>query len=588
LEDKPAAELDESVLHGDLAAPLNPPPTAPSHCALPTAHRPLPRWDSLENRRTVAVILSLIIVGGLILRTYGLYGRSMWFDESQSWRLTQFSFAEMIDRLARDNHAPLFFILMRAWTRIFGESIVALRNFSLAFAGLAMLGVYLFTVDAMRLRGGSPHPLPPSHAVASDGRERGDSRPHPLPLSQGERGDYARARWVGLVATALFAVSLFQIRMVWEIRMYAMGTALAMLSSWLLVWALAARPARGLPWVLYMLVGLLFAYTHYGALFSLFAQCLFALVFLLSQSRWNPKTLVKDTGFRWFVLAYAGLAAGWSAWLPVFLEQRQRVAGSWHHNTPFSLTDVPGMCYEMFFHREVHGWSLSHGLIVTALCGLAVLVMLWRGRAGEWLTACLAVVPFALISLVSSVSSNLMVHRYVAFLQPFLLIAIAAALGRIPISWLRGLIAYAVASAGLLLHVDFVDSLDIANRPGASAAAAYIDSKRNPGEPVIACSPLLMFPTLFHSRNREGWYVYSDRPEVPYYAGGSMLTDKEILFDQDMDWVQAKRAWMITTSGGWARWGLYIPPAWTKANEERFREVYAFQNDVVVICYQTR
>ena len=175
-----------------------------------------PGWDSLENRRTALAILLLIIAGGLVLRTYGLYGRSMWFDESVSWRTIQFPFAEMIDRTVRDIHAPLFYVLLRLWDTLFGESIVSLRTFSLAFSALAMLGVYLFTVEAMAM-----------------GRSPGD----------GGAGSASRARWIGLVATALFAVSLFQVRYAWEIRMYSLGTALAMFSSWLLLRALTAQAA---------------------------------------------------------------------------------------------------------------------------------------------------------------------------------------------------------------------------------------------------------------------------------------------------------------------------------------------------------
>ena len=126
------------------------------------------------------------------------------------------------------------------------------------------------------------------------------------------------------------------------------------------------------------------------------------------------------------------------------------------------------MCYEMFFHSAAHGSAPSNALIVTAVCGSVLLLMLWKGGAAQWCVACLAVVPFALISLASTLGSSLMIVRYMAFLQPFLLIAVAAALWRIPLDWLRDLIAYAAVAAGLLLHVDFVDSLDIANRPGAA------------------------------------------------------------------------------------------------------------------------
>ncbi|MGA2254544.1 MAG: hypothetical protein ABSG53_07785 [Thermoguttaceae bacterium] len=547
-------------------------------------------WDSLENGQTVAVILAIILVAGVALRTYGLYGRSMWFDESQSWRVAQSPFAEMIARTCRDNHPPLFYVLLRAWMALFGESLFSLRNFSLAFSAMAMLGVYLFTVEAMRLgstcaQARDPHPLPLFQ------KETGP-RPHPQSRSQTERGTYVtflqtqiNGRWVGLVATALFAVSLPQIRAAWEIRMYSLGTALVMFSSWLLVRALRTGPARALPWVQYMLVALLIAYTHYIAIFSLVAQCLFALVFLTVQAGWNVKSLLKGAQFRWCAVAFTGMAVGWLPWLPVFLEQRRRTAESWYRGV-LSLNDVPAMCYEMFFPADVHGRQWSHEIVVTAVCGCLVLMLLWRAKAGQLLVACMAVAPLALITVASYAGTNLMIFRYFTFTQPFLLMAMAVAVARIPIDWLRGFVAYLIVAAGLILHVDFVDALDIPNRPGARAAAAYIDSRRRPGEPVIGCSPLLMFPTLFHSRSRQGWFVYTDWPVIPFFAGGSMLADDEILFEQQMQSLRTKRAWIVTTSGSWGCWGMFIPSHWTKTSEERFPEVFACPTDVTIVCYE--
>ena len=153
--------------------------------------------------------LAIIVVGGVSLRMYGLYGRSMWFDEGFSWRTVQFPFLEMIERIGRDNHPPLYFILLKLWTAAFGESLVALRSMNLAVSALAMVGIYLWAVEAF----------------ARD-------------------GDRARARWIGLVGAALFAVSMYQIRAAWEIRMYAMGTALVAVSTWLLLRA-CSRPCSG-------------------------------------------------------------------------------------------------------------------------------------------------------------------------------------------------------------------------------------------------------------------------------------------------------------------------------------------------------
>jgi hypothetical protein len=131
---------------------------------------------------------------------------------------------------------------------------------SLFFSGVSTLGVYLFTVEAMRL-----------------GREtKGEGTAKGVKGAKGvKRGlGAASARWVALVATALFAVCLFQVRVAWEIRRYSLGTTMAVFSSWLVVRALTARSARRLPRLLYGLVGVLFVYTHDSSLFTLFALVL--------------------------------------------------------------------------------------------------------------------------------------------------------------------------------------------------------------------------------------------------------------------------------------------------------------------------
>ena len=74
-----------------------------------------------------------------------------------------------------------------------------------------------------------------------------------------------RAGWGGV-----FAVSMYQIRAAWEIRMYAMGTALVAVSTWLLLRALFAPVQRWGAWAAYAAAALAFAYTHYFAL--LFAR----------------------------------------------------------------------------------------------------------------------------------------------------------------------------------------------------------------------------------------------------------------------------------------------------------------------------
>ena len=59
------------------------------------------------SRRTVTLLLALVVIIGVGLRSFELTARSLWFDEAFSWRLIQFPLAEMITRDAADVHPPL-------------------------------------------------------------------------------------------------------------------------------------------------------------------------------------------------------------------------------------------------------------------------------------------------------------------------------------------------------------------------------------------------------------------------------------------------------------------------------------------------
>jgi mannosyltransferase len=175
------------------ARPVDAPPAPPDAC----------RGSS---RRSALALLALIVIAGLALRTYRLTDRSIWFDEAWSWRLAQFPLPEMLTRIGHDVHPPLYYLLLKAWMCCCGASLRALRSLSVLLGGVTLVGVYLFAVAAF----------------SDDGKA----------LSKG--------RGIGLLAAALVAVSVFQVRYAWEARMYTLGTALAALSSWALFRALHA------------------------------------------------------------------------------------------------------------------------------------------------------------------------------------------------------------------------------------------------------------------------------------------------------------------------------------------------------------
>ena len=102
--------------------------------------------------------------------------------------MSRFPLAELIERTAADVHPPLYYLLLKAWTLVFGDSPAAMRSLSALFSVLTILAVYQTVRQAN-----------PQATV------------------------YARPRLTGaaLFIAALVAFSVFQIRYGWEARMYA-------------------------------------------------------------------------------------------------------------------------------------------------------------------------------------------------------------------------------------------------------------------------------------------------------------------------------------------------------------------------------
>lgn len=321
---------------------------ATSQQSIPSATTVAMDRDVRPSFRFVLLILFTILVTGISLRTYRLSERSLWFDEAFSWRLIEYPSVEMLQRSQRDNSPPLYYIILHGWVALFGESAFALRSLSVLFGGLTILGTYLFSVEAF---GNSP-------AVAPQGD---------TPL---------RGRGIGLLAAALVAFSAIQVRYSWEIRMYALATALAVFSSWSLLRSLR-QPSRLSGWLLYGSFALFLAYTHYYALFTLAAQAVFVVGFLLVRSGWNIAAIFRDKTF-WHALLVANIVViGWLPWLPTFLRQRSQVQKD-YWTAPVNRWAVIRLGHQLFISPEQNDDippAIGDQLLVADACVLG----LWFG-----------------------------------------------------------------------------------------------------------------------------------------------------------------------------------------------------------------
>ena len=102
-------------------------------------------WKKILNiLKNPLFILAVILIIGLVLRLLEINKTSFWYDEAFTGDVLKMSWKDMFAVIAADKvHPPLFYVLVRGWSLLFGITQVSLRAFSLFF-GLLGIGLAYF------------------------------------------------------------------------------------------------------------------------------------------------------------------------------------------------------------------------------------------------------------------------------------------------------------------------------------------------------------------------------------------------------------------------------------------------------------
>ncbi len=247
-----------------------------------SARRPHPRRDLSLSSNGLILLLVLILSLGASLRFYRLGAQSLWNDEGNSARIAERPLALIVEGAAGDIHPPGYYLLLRAWRGIFGQTEFALRSLSVV-AGVALMVVTYVS------------------------------------------GRYLFDRTTGLVATSFSALSPLAIYYAQEARMYALVAALAAASLLLAFRTIAKLGRRGggelghiplLDLALYVLVNVAGVYTHYTFGFLILSHNLFFGLRWLAQP---VSGKVNWEGVRAWLLAQVAVVLLYLPWVPTAL-----------------------------------------------------------------------------------------------------------------------------------------------------------------------------------------------------------------------------------------------------------------------------
>ncbi len=225
----------------------------------------------LSKRFQISIIIIILI--GVLLRFYNLDKKYYWQDESvTSLRISGYTFKElkeevlkdkpvsiaqfkktlldsnknvpdMINGLAEENsdNLPLYFILLRFWTDLVGESITTVRGFSAVLSVLALPCLYWLCLELFE------------------------------------------SSVTGIIAVMLMSVSPFHLLYAQEARMYSAWALLVLLSSITLLRAIKFNNTR--KWLEYALTACLGMATHLFMALVLLQNMIYLVI--LEKFKWS-------------------------------------------------------------------------------------------------------------------------------------------------------------------------------------------------------------------------------------------------------------------------------------------------------------
>lgn len=429
----------------------------------------------IKQHWRIWILLAVAVSFGMSL-WYGLQ-QSVWFDEAYSISLVTHSYSELVSLTAIDVHPPLYYLLLKFWSGVFGMSEVALRSFSALCGGLAV-GIGLVLVR--RLFGN-------------------------------------RAM---VFATPLVLLTPLLVRYGFELRMYVLGSLITLASTYVLVRATQATKYKIQWWITYSVLVAMGMYTLYFMAFVFAAQVVWLLY--MHFARKSPETSTPLYKQPW-VIAFVGAIVLYLPWIPTFLEQYKNPAlsGIAQRVSFEQITDIFSFLFVYQPRWDLTTWGYI--LIWTIIASIATLVTFAIAKSGNKrpyviLLLCCFTVPILIMALGSLPPMQpLFVVRYITHFALMLPLLVGVSLAIVFRNHIKYAVLSTVAFCAILifglynLHGTGNYNFDTLSRPQTRQAAQAIGTCE-PGEIVMAGSPLNYFELLYYLPEDCDLRFYSTHP----------------------------------------------------------------------------
>lgn len=508
--------------------------------------------------------LVLILVIGTVLRFYHNTDISLWHDEAFSALLIKYPFGEMMYRIGLDVHPPMYYIFLRFWHYLFGDSLLALRSYTVFFSVGTIWAAWAFVKEAFK-----------NEKAAT-------------------------------LAALLVAVNPFQIQYATEARMYTMGAFFALLAAYFLTRALHSQSLahenadKNMPhtpedikntkWMFLNYLGfslsiIIMIYTHYYLLFTAAAICFYGLVYLFMHHQGNIKKYFYLLG------SFALIFVSYLPWLKTFLYQYRQV-GEGYWIPKMDVWSIPSTLYTLLvgFGHDVSQKNVQQLILGTTLLVVFILIrFIYKTQSfHKWLVILGILAPFLgsilflILAKLKGSNSSVYLVRYFLYTSAFFSIAIAVWLKEIKLKWFGWLLGVCYIILNCVAFVDYWKDLNIKNKPGMNAAAKYLQANVEPNHKVFVGTSFEFFNYKYYN-NTTYPLAASVRPllftggerfakNISHFAGSAILTDQDLVPDFNEAVSMGQTVWVIWTHA----FGSNIPKVpnnWKEVSHQEYPDV---------------
>jgi 4-amino-4-deoxy-L-arabinose transferase-like glycosyltransferase len=513
----------------------------------------------------------LILALATALRFYHLTGISLWHDEAFSALLIKYPWGEMFYRIGLDVHPPVYYVFLRLWHYIFGDSLIALRAMSVFFGVGTVWAVWGFVRQAFK------------------------------------------SEKMALVAALLVAVNPFSVQYVTEARMYTMGAFFAVLAAYYLTKALHSQKdlyqgtenhIPNLPeyfetrkkmlwnYLGFTLSIIILIYTHYYLLFTAAAICFYGLAYLYFHHEGSVKK------YLYILTSYLLIFISFIPWLKIFLFQYKQVgAGYWI--PPMDRWSVPSTLWTLIlgFGHDVNNPNTQKWLIVITLVMLFILYRFLRKSQifEKWLLLLVVIAPYAgallfvLLGKIKGSNSSVFLVRYFLFTAAFFSIILAVWFAQIKYKFIGYTLVSFYVIANLFAVYNYWHELNVVAKPGISRAVKDLKSVIGPKDKLYAGTSFEYFnlkyylgqykiinaPLLYSGGNR-------DVHIMPHFAGTAILTNADLLPDFNENVNVGDTVWLIWTNGFGAN-KPDVPKKWNMLEEKAYPDVRPYPGTFIYV-----